>query len=85
MPPQQGQVRFDSDSQNEFGAPPQREGGMDIVGGLVSAGLVKSRQEAQYVLVAIAVLALVVGAYFFFHSFGGGSAPPPPPNMAPNA
>ncbi|OGG53671.1 hypothetical protein A3H16_01430 [Candidatus Kaiserbacteria bacterium RIFCSPLOWO2_12_FULL_53_8] len=69
------EMQFETDNQNEFGRPPSNSGGFNLTGKLVSWGLVSTEQEAQYVLVGISVLALVVAAYFVF-SGGGGSAPP---------
>ena len=80
MPPE-GQVQFQSDNANEFGRP-RKESGFDLTGSLVRAGLVSSRDEAQYVLIAIAVLA-VVGAGFFFFRSGGSSVPTQPVFAAP--
>ncbi len=57
---------------------------MDITGKLVAWGLVSSRTEAQYVMIGIAALALVVAVFFFGRAVAGGDAPPPPPpNLAP--
>lgn len=66
------------DQTNEFGAPPQQSAGFDLTGKLVDWGLVSSTEEAQYVLIGVAVVAFLAAAFFIFHS-GGGSAPPPPP------
>lgn len=79
MPP--NQVQFENQGE-EFGRPPV-ENGFDITGKLVSWGLVSSRQEAQYVMITVAVLALVAAFFLFTRSGGGGEAPPPPPNLAP--
>ncbi len=71
-------MRFENQG-DEFGAPPQRASGFDLTGKLVEWGLVSDTQQAQYVLIGVAVLALLVTGYFFFGSSGGGSVPPPPP------
>jgi len=62
---------------NEFGVPPQERPGSDLTDMLIKWGLVSSRKEAEYALVGVAILALVI-AYFVYGSLGG-SAPPPPP------
>ena len=67
-------MQFDTPD-NEFGRPPVAKEGMDISGALVKWGLVSSRTEAQYVLIGIAVLALV-GAVFLYYRSGGSSVPP---------
>ncbi len=69
-----GDMQFE-DQTNEFGAPRERATGFDLTGKLVQWGLVSTPQEAQYALIAVAVLAFLVAAYFLFSS-GGGSAPP---------
>lgn len=86
MPPQGNNgVRFENQG-DEYGGPPARSQGFDLTGKLVQWGLVKSPQEAQYVLLAIAVLAFVIAGYFFIGQFSSSSAPPPPPpNLAPDA
>lgn len=73
MPPNDSGVRFENQGE-EFGAPPTRSGGFDMSDKLVTWGLVASRQEAQYVLIAIAVVIFIVAGYFLFS--GGESAPP---------
>ncbi len=77
MPPEGNNVQFQSEG-NEYGPPPQQAEGFDLTGKLVQWGLVSSRQEAQYVLIGVAVLALLIAAYFLLHSTGS-SLPPPPP------
>lgn len=81
MPP--SQVQFENQGQ-EFGKPPV-ESGPDFTSKLVSWGLVSSRQEAQYVMIGIAVLAIVVAVFFFARSAGGNAPPPPPPGLSPAA
>lgn len=71
-------LQFDT-GQNEFGPPRVEKSGMDISGKLVEWGLVSNRQEASYVLIAIAVLALIA-AYFLYSSLSGGSDVPTVPN-----
>jgi hypothetical protein len=67
-------IQFETNP-NEFGVPPQEEGGWDLTGQIVSLGLAKTREQAEYVLIAVGVLALLVMVYFFFH--GTGSSAPP--------
>lgn len=82
MPPNsEGGMRFE-DQGDEFGAPPERSGGFDLSGKLVAWGLVSSRQEAQYVLIAIAVLAFVGAAFFMIRGSTGNLPPPPPTGIA---
>lgn len=69
-------LQFENQS-NEFGQPPVADAGADITGKLVQWGLVSSRQEAEYVLIGVGVLVLIV-AYFIYHSSGGNLPPPPP-------
>ena len=64
---------------DEFGTPPQQSAGFDLTGKLVEWGLVSSTSEAQYVLIGVAVVALLAAAYFLFGFGGGSSLPPPPP------
>jgi hypothetical protein len=76
-----GDIQFESDRENEFGAPAQGRSGFDLVGLLVQTGLVENRQMGQYILVGVAVLAFAV-MFFVFFSSGRQTPPPPPPNMA---
>ncbi len=55
-------VQFDQDNANEFGRPPQ-SGGFDMTGKLIQWGIVSSRDEAQYVLIGIGVLAVSLAVY----------------------
>ena len=59
-------VQFDSDNQNEFGAPPVSSGG-DFTGALIRWGLVSSRQAAEYVLVGVAVVAIVAAVIAYWY------------------
>lgn len=82
MPPEGSGVHF-QDQGEEFGHPPT-ESGTDLTGKLVSWGLVSSRQEAQYVMIGVAVFAFIIAVFFFGRAVAGGDAPPPPPpNLAP--
>lgn len=58
MPPEK-RVSFESESA-EFGTPPERKAGMDIIGALVRWGMVSSRQEAQYVLIGVLVVVVLL-------------------------
>lgn len=79
------QVQFQTDNQNEFGPPPQ-DTSADFTGKMVAWGLVSTREEAQYVMVGVAVLSFIAAFFFFFSSAGSGSdVPPPPPGLAPEA
>lgn len=69
-------LRFDNNNE-EFGRPLAQSQGFDLSGKLVQWGLVASRQEANYVLIGVGGLALVVAAFLMFS--GGSDAPPPPP------
>lgn len=51
-------VQFDSDQTDEFGRPPVR-GGSDLTGKLIKMGIAKDRKQAEYVLIAIGILALL--------------------------
>lgn len=66
-------LRFDTPD-NEFGRPPTREQSFDLAGKLVEWGMVGSREQATYVLIGAAALAIV--AAFFFLGSGGSDAPP---------
>jgi len=71
-------LQFDTNP-NEFGAPPRGESGTDITGKLVEWGLAADRQQAEYVLIAAGILALILAAFFFFS--GDSTTPPPPPTL----
>lgn len=71
-------MQFDNSS-NEFGTPVQEKPGTDITGKLIKWGLVSTRQEAEYVLMAIGIIALV-GSFFMYRSLSGGSDVPTTPN-----
>ena len=77
-------IRFETDQANEFGRPPEPQG-FDLSGSLIKAGLVSTREEAQYVLLAVAVLVFLMAGYFFFSGGSSSAVPPLPPNMAPGA
>jgi hypothetical protein len=69
-------LQFDN-TENEFGRPPVASAGFDITGKLVGWGLVSTRQQAEYVLIGLGVLVLII-AFFVYHGTGS-SLPPPPP------
>lgn len=68
-------MQFNTDETAEFGRPPEQKQGFDLSGKLIQWGLVADRQQASYVLIGIAGLALVAALFFMF-SGGGGDAPP---------
>ena len=72
-------VQFENQGE-EFGRPPQSSA-FDLTGAMVRWGLVSDRRQAEYVLIALAVVAFLVAAYFLFTG-GGGNLPPPPPVAA---
>ena len=80
MPPQERGVQFENQGE-EFGRPPQASSGFDLTGKLVQWGLVSNATEAQYALIGLAVIALLIAGFFLF-GFGGGSNIPPPPPVA---
>ncbi|MBI4088083.1 hypothetical protein HY418_01735 [Candidatus Kaiserbacteria bacterium] len=81
MPPE---VRFENQGE-EFGRPPQEAVGFDLAGKMVQWGLVASRKEAEYVLIGVGVVALLIAIFIFWSGASGGhAAPPPPPNLAPS-
>lgn len=75
MPDQQ--IKFDTPA-DEFGRPPQQSMGADLTGKLIKWGFVSSRQEAQYVLGGIAVVAIIL-AIFLYRALSGGSSVPTEP------
>ena len=70
-------MHFDSQG-DEYGAPPQRAAMFDLTSKLVSWGLVSTPQEAQYVLIAVAVIAVLIAGYLLIGAVGGGGHTPPP-------
>lgn len=64
------EMRFE-DNQNEFGRPPTASGGLDVSGLLVKWGIASSRQQAEYILLVIGAVCLILAGYLFF--FSGGS------------
>lgn len=62
-----GDLRFDSDQQEEFGRPAGNTPGGDLTGKLIAWGVVSSRQQAEYVMIGLAVLIAVI-AFFVYRS-----------------
>jgi hypothetical protein len=67
------------DQADEFGRPPVASGGFDLSGSLIKWGIVSTRQQAEYVLMGDAALAIVV-AIFVYVSGSGVSDVPTTPN-----
>lgn len=72
----EGDIKF-NDGTEEFGAPPTRSQGSDIVGMIIKWGLAKDRQQAQIIMLVVCGIALLAAAYFMF--FSGGSDVPTAP------
>ena len=70
------EMRFQEDQANEFGRPPVASGGFDISAMLIKWGIASSRQQAEYILITVGAICLILAGYFFFFS-GGGSDPSP--------
>jgi hypothetical protein len=68
-------LQFDG-SANEFGAPPSQSIGTDITGKIVAWGLASNREQAQYVLVGVVAVLLVLAFILYKMVSGGSSAPP---------
>jgi hypothetical protein len=61
-------VQFDSDQTNEFGTPPpQKE---DFASKLVATGLVKDRKQAEYAMIGLAIIVIII-AFFVYRAAGG--------------
>lgn len=69
-------LRFET-GDNEFATSRATPQGTDITGKLIAWGLVSDRQQASYLLIGIAVLALII-AFFLIRSSGSDLPPPPP-------
>ena len=71
-----GEMSF-NDGTDEFSTQRPQEAGFDLTGKLIAWGLVKTRDEAQYVMIGVAAVAILLAGYFFMS--GGSHLPPPPP------
>jgi len=65
-----GDLRFDTDQQEEFGPPASRPFGGDLTGKLIAWGLVSNRRQAEYLMIGFAVLIAVI-AFFVYRSTSG--------------
>lgn len=70
-------MRFE-DQQNEFGRPPVASGGFDMSGMLIKWGVASSRQQAEYILITIGILALAVAVFVYMSSSGSSDVPTQP-------
>ncbi len=59
------EIRFE-DTTDEFGRPPEQAAGFDFTGLLIKWGIASSRQQAEYILIAVGVFCLLVIAYTFW-------------------
>jgi hypothetical protein len=50
----------------EFGRPPSRAAGFDLTGILVRRGVAPDRTHAEYILIGLAIAAVVLGAFVWF-------------------
>lgn len=64
-----GDVQFDQDNANEFGSPPAYSSDSGMTAMLIKWGIVGSEQEAQYVLIGVAVVALILTFFFLKAAF----------------
>ncbi|MDO8576521.1 MAG: hypothetical protein Q7R90_04375 [bacterium] len=62
-----GDLRFDSDQQDEFSRPAGQASGGDLTGKLIAWGVVSNRQQAEYVMIGLAVLIAII-AFFVYRS-----------------
>ena len=65
-----GDLRFDSDNADEFRRPSSQEAGTDFTGKLVTWGIVSNRQQAEYLMIGLAI-AIALLAYFVYSSSTG--------------
>jgi hypothetical protein len=61
-------MEFDTNP-NEFGRPPEKSAGSDLTGKLIRWGLVSTRTEAEYVLGAVGVVAIIAMIIIIKRSF----------------
>ncbi|MDO8576459.1 MAG: hypothetical protein Q7R90_04030 [bacterium] len=62
-----GDLRFDSDQQEEFGRPAGSASGGDLTSKFIAWGIVSNRQQAEYVMIGLAILIVIV-AFFVYRS-----------------
>jgi hypothetical protein len=55
------------DQKDEFGPPPSRAEGFDLTGMLVRRGVAPDRTQAEYILIGLAIAAVVIGAVVWFY------------------
>ena len=61
-----GEMRFDSDSENEFGAPPTENAGVDFTGKLVQWGVASNRKQAESVMIGLAVVVIIIAFLVYY-------------------
>lgn len=64
-----GDLRFDSEG-DEFTRSPSQDAGRDFTGMLITWGLVSNRQQAEAVMIGLAI-AIVIIAFFVYRSTTG--------------
>ncbi|OGG50822.1 hypothetical protein A2763_00590 [Candidatus Kaiserbacteria bacterium RIFCSPHIGHO2_01_FULL_54_36] len=79
-----GDMQFQTDDQNEFGAPQSFADKPGVTGKLVEWGLASSVQQAEYILITVGAVCILIAGYFFFFS-GGSSIPVQPVYGNPDA
>ncbi|HEY4488844.1 MAG TPA: hypothetical protein VJB97_04990 [Candidatus Paceibacterota bacterium] len=72
-----GEMQFESDQENEFGAPPVRNQ-TDLTGKLIAWGLASNRQQAQYLMIGAFFVILIVAIWIYATSGSEAPAPLPP-------
>ena len=72
------EMRFQEDQANEFGRPPVASGGFDISGKLITWGIASSRQQAEYILIAIGGIIFVIAVFVFMSNSGSSDVPTTP-------
>ncbi len=71
------------DQTDEFGRPPVASGGFDLSGLLIKWGIASTRQQAEYVLIGVAAVVIII-AIFVYVSGSGASDVPTTPNWGAN-
>ena len=69
-------IQFENQGE-EYGPPPKRFAGFDMTALLLKWRVVSSRHNAEYVLMGVALVAVVLALFFFFHAVSAPSQPPP--------